>query len=92
MPKKAISPHETMDRALLVALAAGQARVGDKNTDTARYMPHSQTVFYSRLKNPGTFSLDELRILAEKYGWTDYQVCKILGVNYNGQTLRQEAI
>ena len=92
MPKKAVSSQAQMDLEFTVALAAGQARLGDKNTDTAKYLPNCQRVFYKRIKEPDTFTLCDLRILAKRYGWTDRQVCKIIGVEYRGRTLEQEAV
>lgn len=92
MPKKATSAQDRMNLEFLVALIAGQTRLGDKNTDTAKYLPNCERVFYNRLKRPETFTLGDLRILGKRYGWTDYQVCRILGVEYHGRTTEQEAI
>lgn len=87
MPKKAVSAQERMDRELLAALAAGQTRLGDKHMDTAKYMPTCQRTFYRRLSDPKSFTIQELRILAERYRLTDYQLCQIFGVEYHGSTL-----
>lgn len=92
MPKKAVSAQERMDLEFQVALAAGQTRLGDKNTDTAKYLPNCERVFYRRIKEPETFTLCDLRILAKRYGWTDYQICKIIGVEYHGRTTGSEAV
>lgn len=87
MPKKAVSPQEKQNRELLAALRAGQVRIGDTNIDTAKYLPNCQRVFYRRLKAPETFTVYDLRILAKKYNFTDYQLCQIIGVEYHGSTL-----
>jgi len=86
MPKKAESSQERLNREFLAALAAGQARLGDKNTDTAKYLPNCERVFYNRIKRPETFTLLDLRILAKRYNWTDYQCSQIIGVEYHGST------
>lgn len=86
MPKKAISAQERMNRELLAALRGGQTRMNEKNTDTARYLPKCQRVFYRRINAPELFTVEELRILAQRYHFTDYQVCQIMGVEYHGST------
>ncbi len=86
MPKKAMSAQERQNREFLAALSAGQIRLGDKNTDTAKYLPNCERVFYRRIKEPETFTLCDLRILAARYGFTDYQLCQIIGVEYHGST------
>lgn len=87
MPRpKAISAQERMNREFLAALSAGQIRLGDRNADTARHLPNCQRVFYRRIKEPETFTLRDLRILAKRYGFTDYQVCQIIGIEYHGRT------
>ena len=86
MPRKAVSAQERMDRELLAALAAGQMRLGDKHTDTAKYMPTCQRTFYRRISEPESFTIQELRILAKRYSFTDHQLCQIIGVEYHGGT------
>lgn len=86
MPRKAVSAQEALNREFLAALAAGQARLGDKNTDTAKYLPNCERVFYRRIKSPETFTLCDIRILAKRYGWTDYQISQFIGVEYHGST------
>ena len=90
MPKKALSPHEVMNREFLAALRAGQARLGERDSDTARIMPDSKSTYYRRTREPELFPLRDLRILAKRYNWADWQVCRMLGVEYRGQTVEQE--
>lgn len=91
MPKKAVSAQERMDREFRAALRAGQARVGDRDIDTAKLLPHSYSTFCRRKRFPGTFEVDDLRVLAKRYNLTDYQLCQIIGVKYRGLTAEQEA-
>lgn len=86
MPKKAISTQEKQNREFLAALLAGQARLGEKHIDTARFLPNCQRVYYRRIKEPETFTIQDLRILAKRYRFTDYQLCQIIGVEYRGGT------
>ncbi len=85
MPKKAMSAQEKMNREFLAALAAGQIRVGDRDSDTARIMPHSKSTYYGRKREPDSFTIRDLRILAQRYGFTDYQLCQIIGIEYHGK-------
>ncbi len=92
MPRKAVSAKERMDREFLAALRAGQARAGERDIDTAQIMPDSKSTYYRRKRDPELFLLRDLRILAKRYNWTDYQVCQILGVEYHGRTAEKEAV
>lgn len=92
MPRKAVSAHERMDRELLAALAAGQTRLGERDIDTAQIMPNCQSTYYLRKKAPEKFTVRDVRILAKRYKFTDYQLCQIFGVEYRGQTPRSEAV
>lgn len=86
MAKKATSANERMDRELLAALAAGQVRRGDSDLATSKIMPNSKSTYYQRKREPEKFTVRDLRILAQRYGFTDYQVCQIIGVEYHGCT------
>ena len=92
MPKKAVSTQERMDLEFQVALAAGQTRLGERDADTAQIMPNCRAVYYKRKKEPGTFTIRDLRILAKRYQFTDYQLCQIFGVEYHGRTTESEAV
>ena len=92
MPRKAVSAQQQMDLEFLVALAAGQARLGDRDADTIQIMPYCRAAYYNRKKEPGDFTVRDLRILAKRYKFTDYQLCQIIGVKYNGRTMEQEAV
>lgn len=92
MSKKALSPYEMMNREFLAALRAGQARVKERDIDTARLMPDSKSTYYRRKRDPELFTIRDLRILAQRYKFTDYQLCQIIGVEYHGRTLEQEAV
>lgn len=88
MPRtKAISEQDRMNREFLAALRAGQARLGDRDIDTARLLPGSRSTFCSRKQAPENFGLGDIRILAKRYNFTDYQVCQFIGVKYNGGTV-----
>mgnify|MGYP000019823258 FL=1 len=84
MPKIKLSDQERMNRELLAALRGGQARLGERDIDTAEIMPNCQRTYYLRLKSPEQFTVRDLRILAKRYKFTDYQLCQIFGVAYQG--------
>lgn len=86
MPKKAASTQEKLNREFLAALRGGQARMGDKDSDTARYMPNCRSTYYQRLRSPQKFTLEDIRILSQQYHFTDHQACQFLGIEYHGST------
>ena len=92
MPKKSMSAQERQNREFLVALRAGQTRLGERDSDTAKYMPNCKTTYYQRKNAPEMFTVRDIRILAQRYKFTDYQLCQIFGVEYRGRTTEQEAI
>ncbi len=83
MPKLRESPTRRMDRAFLAALRYGQAMRGETNPDTVKIVTVSTSAFYKKLKDPGTFSVMDARILAQRY-FTDRQLCEAFGVEYHG--------
>lgn len=86
MPKKAISAQEEQNRELIAALRAGQARLGERDIDTAKLMPVGQSTYYNRKRTPELFTIRDLRILAKRYQFTDYQLCRIIGIEYHGNS------
>lgn len=86
MPKKAISAQDRQNRELLAALRAGQTRLGERDIDTAQILPDSKSTYYRRKRAPETFTLRDLRIIAQRYQFTDYQLCQMIGVEYHGRT------
>lgn len=92
MPKKAMTAQEQQNREFLAALRAGQTRLGERDTDTAQIMPDSKSTYYRRRREPELFTVRDMRILAQRYKFTDYQLCQIFGVEYRGRTTEQEAV
>ena len=86
MPKKAMSAQERQNLEFLAILSAGQVRAGDCDFDTVRFMPMSKSTFSRRKQAPENFTIHDLRILAKRYRFTDYQLCQIIGVEYRGGT------
>lgn len=88
MPKlKPLTAAERQDRELLAALRAGQARKGETDKDTAQAFPEKgERTYQRRIKKPQTFTLQELRFLADRYEFTDFQLCQMFGRPYNGAT------
>lgn len=87
MPKKAISAQERMNREFLAALRGGQARLGEKDIHTSQLMPDcGQRAYYNRVKTPEKFTLQDIRVIAQRYQFTDYQLCQIIGIPYNGSS------
>lgn len=85
MPKLRESPAQRMDKAFLAALRYGQTMKGETNPDTMRLMTVCPRSFYRRLKDPGLFSVTDVRILAQRY-FNDRQLCEMFGVEYHGST------
>lgn len=86
MPKKAMSDQERQNREFLAVLSAGQVREGDCDFDTVKFMPMSKSTFSRRKQAPENFTIRDLRIFAQRYKFTDYQLCQIIGVEYRGST------
>lgn len=86
MPKKAVSAQEKQNLEFLAALRAGQVRIGDRDYDTARCLQISKSAFSRKKQAPENFDVRAFRILANRYGWTDYQCSLILGVEYHSNT------
>lgn len=88
MPRvKPLTAAERQNREFLAALRAGQARKGERDIDTAQTLSScKRTTYYSRLKHPEKFLVEELRELAARYNFTDRQLCLIFGVEYKGAT------
>lgn len=88
MPRvKPLTEQERLNRELLAALRAGQARLGEKDAQTAQIMPAcGWRCYYNRVKAPERFTVQDLRVLARRYQFTDYQLCQIFGVAYHGST------
>lgn len=87
MPRvKPLTATERQNREFLAALRAGQARKGETDQDTARVFPKSEKTYQRRIENPQTFTFNELLFLAQRYEFSDYQLCLIFGRKYNGAT------
>lgn len=88
MPRvKPLTATERQNREFLAALRAGQARKGERDSDTARVFPDKGELTYRRrIKDPQNFTLKELRVLARHYDFTDRELCLMCGVKYNGAT------
>ena len=86
MPNKAKSAQDALNREFLAALAAGQVRRGERDIDTARLLPNCKSTYNGRKREPESFTIRDLRILAQRYQFTDYQLCQIIGVEYHGST------
>lgn len=85
MPKLKESPKMRMDKTFMTALRVGQAQRGEKDLDTAKLMPKSRSTYYKRLRDPDTFTREELCILIPRY-FNDRQLCAAFGVEYHGTT------
>ena len=87
MPRLKVSPAEQQNREFLAALRAGQARKGETDRDTAQVFPDKgERTYQRRIKKRQTLTLPELRVLARHYGFTDRQLCLMVGVEYHGST------
>jgi len=88
MPRvKPLTAVERQNREFLAALRAGQARKGERDIDTAQLIPScKQAAYYKRIKQPEKFLVEDLRMLADRYDFSDRQLCLMIGVEYNGAT------
>lgn len=86
MPRVTLTATQKQDRAFLAALRYGQAMRGERDLDTAQIIPSGkQRTYYNRIKDPGRFTLADLRVLAKRY-FTDRQLCEAVGIEYHGGT------
>ena len=87
MPRVTLTMEERLNRELLAALRAGQVRKGERDIDTAQLLPNrKQRTYYIRVNSPERFTVADLRVLARRYEFTDYQLCRMFGVEYHGST------
>lgn len=87
MPRVTLTAAQRQNREFLAALRAGQVRRGEKDIDTAQLLPgRKERTYYRRVKSPELFTIADLRMLAQRYNFTDYQLCQIIGVEYHGST------
>ena len=88
MPKLKETPKDRrirMTKAFMTALRVGQAKRGEKDQDTAKFMPTSLSTYYAHLRDIARFTLKELWILIPLY-FNDRQLCAMFGVEYHGTT------
>lgn len=86
MPRVTLTATQKQDRAFIAALRYGQALLGEKDIDTAQIVPScKQASYYRRVRDPGTFTLADIRVLAKRY-FNDRQLCEACGIEYNGGT------
>ncbi len=85
MPRVTLTAAQRQDRALLAALRFGQTMRGEKDIDTAQIFPGCQRTYYRRIKEPSTFTVAEVRVLAQRY-FNDRQLCEAFGIEYHGVT------
>lgn len=87
MPKVTLTANQRLDRAFLAALRYGQTMRGEKDIDTSKLLPRrGKASYYRMVKEPSLFALDEIRVLAQRYKFTDRQVCEFIGIEYHGST------
>lgn len=79
MPKLRVPPKEKMDRALTSAIVRWQELTGNDFKRMSAILGVSVPTYYSRMKSPGTFTLDELRAMAAKKVLAPEDVISILG-------------
>ncbi len=86
MPKLKESPAQHMNRRFMAALRYGQELRGERDADTAKIvMPQGPRTFYRRVKEPEKFSVENVRVIAQRY-FNDRQLCEAFGVEYHGRT------
>ena len=86
MPKVTLTATQRQDRAFLAALRGGQALRGERDVETSQIVPSCQKTYYNRIKKPGRFTLDDIRVLAQRYHFNDRQLCEFIGIEYHGAT------
>lgn len=85
MPKVTLTAAQRQDRAFLAALRGGQALRGERDCDTMKCILMSYSTYHRKVQQPGTFSVDDVRRLAQRY-FNDRQLCEAFGIEYNGAT------
>ena len=65
MPKLKESENAKKNRYLKAEIEKGMSLFGKSKKDIAQLLCLAPSTVYYRLKNPGTFTLDELRILVK---------------------------
>ena len=86
MPKITLTAAQRQDRAFLAALRGGQAMRGERDCDTVNLVRVSRSTYYKRVKRPGEFTVDDVRLLAQRYYFNDRQLCEAFGIEYHGAT------
>ncbi len=76
----------TPDDKFRAALAASAALMDLEQTEVIARSGMRQTTFYDRRRNPGRLSMEDFRRMVRVFGFTDRQVCEIVGVAYHGST------
>ena len=87
MPRVALTAAQRQNRAFMAALRYGQELRGERDIDTAQIIPASQRTYYNRIKRPEKFTMEEIRVLAQRY-FNDRQLCDAFGIEYHGATPR----
>ena len=85
MPKVTLTAAQRQDRAFLAALRGGQALRGERDRDTMQCVLMPSSTYYRKVKDPGTFSVSDVRRLAQRY-FNDRQLCEVFGIEYHGAT------
>lgn len=80
MPRRKLTATEQQNRLLIGEIKKGLALLDEKPTDIAAVIGIGKTTIYSRLKQPGDFTFDELRELAAHYCWTGQTLAEMFGV------------
>lgn len=86
MPRLKQSPEEKADLLFQGLVAKGQKMLGENYRDICARLDISNQTYYRRLRKPGTLKLEQVRFLAQHYGWTDREWCEIGGIAYQGKT------
>lgn len=86
MPKVTLTATQRQDREFLAALRGGQALRGERDVETSQIVPSCPRTYYNRIKKPGKFTLDDIRVLAQRYCFSDRQLCEFVGIEYHGAT------
>lgn len=80
MPKVYLNREQEMDEALRKNAGGRLGRLGKTScTDAAKIIHCSSPTWLNRMKNPGQFRLDELRILFDKTGFTNEEILQVFG-------------
>ena len=80
MPKRKLTAEEKGDKLLAGLIKKGMDMRGEKWDSVCTALRISHPTFYRRMKEPGEFTLSQLRYFVHHYGFSNQEVADIFGM------------